>query len=115
MFNLFFNPITHSVSNLLMFSAMVYGLVLVVLGYFKKKTWMERILPAFISNDDSWGFWSFIGIVFGLFAVMDSFIPYPSDNEVFASTLVMYGIVLLNVLIFIIVFFIQLHKSLPEE
>lgn len=115
MFEFFFNPITHSISILLMFGAMVYGLVLTVLGYFKRKKWIKRLVLKNIYEDGAVGIYSFLGILLGLVALMDSYIPYASDHEVFASLLVMYGILLFFVLLFTVVFFVKLHNKIPEE
>lgn len=115
MFDFFFNPITHSISLLLMFGAMVYGLVLIVLGYFKRKKLIKRIVLKRIYDDGAVGMYSFLGILLGLVALMDSYIPYGSDNEVFASLLVLYGIALFLLLVFTVVFFVKLHNKIPEE
>lgn len=93
MFEFFFNPITHTISNVFMFSALVYALVLMVLGFFKRKIIIRRILPKFIAENDAFGMFVFLGLLLGVVGIFDITTEYTTPNELFPSVLVLYALV----------------------
>lgn len=115
MFEFFFNPITHTISNVFMFSALVYALVLLVLGFFKRKIIIRRILPKFIAENDAFGMFVFLGLLLGLVGIFDITMAYTTPNELFLSVLVLYSLIgwIAGLALY---FALSIwHKSIPEE
>ena len=115
MLEFFFNPITHTISNLFMFSVLVYSLVLIVLGFFKRKIIIRRILPKFIAENDTFGVFVFLGLLLGVVGIFDITIEYNTSNELFLSVLVLYTLVGWIAGFSLYVALSIWHKSIPEE
>lgn len=115
MFEFFFNPITHTISNVLMFSALVYSLVLMVLGFFKRKIIIRRILPKFIAECDIFGLFVFVGLLLGVVGIFDINIEYTTPNDTFLSVLVLYTLLGWIAGLALYVALSIWHKSIPEE
>lgn len=114
MFEFFFNPITHSIGNLVLFSFLVYGLVLTVLCYFKRTTWLHRVVPTNVYDEKCVGIFAFQSILLGVVGLADSFVPYPNENDIFVTLLVLYGLAAFAVLSVVIMWFVRLHNKIQE-
>ena len=115
MLEFFYNPIIHTISNMFMFSALVYALVLIVLGFFKRKIIIRRILPKFIAENDTFGVFVFLGLLLGVVGIFDITIEYNTSNELFLSVLVLYTLVGWIAGFSLYVALSIWHKSIPEE
>lgn len=115
MYELIFNPLTHTICNMLFLFSLVYGLSILVLVFFKRKLLLKRIIPECIAKDDAGGIFSFLFIVVGLMSIVDLFLEYPSDHETFLSVTMFLALGSMAAFCFAIDGVIKLHQSIPEE
>lgn len=93
----------------------MYGLVLLVLNFFKRKLLMNRLIPVSLQDNNDWGVIPFVGFFLGFCSFLDIGIGYKSEHDFFLSVLIVLMLTLWLIGTILYVYIAEWRKNLPEE